>query len=80
MMEKQDISCFSAVAPKKVAKTAVLRNKIRRKTYSAIRPLYNKLPKGTQAIFFAKVTFLKATQKEIENDIQAFFVKAGLIR
>lgn len=39
------------VAPKKVAKTAVLRNKMRRQGYSAIRPFIPSLPKGFMGIF-----------------------------
>jgi ribonuclease P protein component len=57
---------FSVVVSKKVAKTAVLRNKIRRRTYEVLQ----KIPKTPYSvILFAKNGVEKATFQEIEADI-----------
>lgn len=58
---------FGVVVAKKVAKTAVLRNKIRRRAYSILR----KTVKNPYfAILFAKKGVEKATFIETELDIQ----------
>ena len=71
---------ISAVAPKKVSKTAVGRNKIRRKIYEATRTYKHRIIPGLHVIIFAKPTVLKATQKEIVADLEDIFVKSKLIR
>jgi ribonuclease P protein component len=70
----------AAVAPKKVAKTAVSRNKLRRKIYSAARPLYKTLQAGVNLIIIAKPAVLEASQQEIVSDIEKLFIKAALLK
>ena len=70
---------ISAVAPKKVSKTAVGRNKIRRKTYEAIRTFKKMIVPGLHMIIFAKPTVVKATQNEIVADLKDLFVKSKLL-
>jgi ribonuclease P protein component len=71
---------FAAVAPKKVAKTAVERNKIRRQTYDAIGICLPRVKTGTYAAVFAKEAGAKADRKEMVADIEKLFVKAGILK
>jgi ribonuclease P protein component len=70
----------AAVAPKKVAKIAVERNKIRRKIYEAVRKLKLESSSNFHILIFAKPTIMKSTQLEIDNDLKTLFVKGGLLR
>ncbi len=70
----------AAVAPKKVVKTAVERNKIRRKIYEAVRKLKSEMSSKSHILIFAKPTFIKSTQLEIDTDLKTLFVKGGLLR
>lgn len=60
---------FSIVVAKKVAKTAVLRNKIRRRAYSILRKSEKTLKNKGFLILFAKKGVEKATFKAVEADI-----------
>lgn len=71
---------ISTVTPKKVSKTAVGRNKIRRKMYEAVRNFKDSIPPGSYIIIFAKPTIIKSKQIDIVTDIKTLFVKAGLLR
>lgn len=76
-----DASKVAAVAPVKVAKTAVLRNRTRRRVYAAVRPVViDTLKPGWHIILIAKPALLGQTTAEIARDIAALFVKAGLVR
>lgn len=71
---------FAAVASKKIAKTAVLRNKIQRKTYEALGLLIKRLEPGTRAILLAKAPAVTSDAKSTLLDIEQLFVKAGIIK
>jgi ribonuclease P protein component len=71
---------IAAIAPKKVAKTAVGRNKIRRKIYEAVRKLNGEISSGSHILIFAKSNIVNATQVEVVIDLKILFVKAGLLR
>ncbi|MFA6315494.1 MAG: ribonuclease P protein component [Candidatus Paceibacterota bacterium] len=73
-------SRIAAVVPVKVAKTAVLRNRFRRKIYEAIGPLYPALLTNIHGIVFAKSDLLKAKTVDLEKDIRDLFVKGGLLK
>ncbi|MEY2664398.1 MAG: Ribonuclease [Candidatus Parcubacteria bacterium] len=78
-------SRFAVSAPKKVAKSAVDRNKIQRRTYSAIREIFfskkaqKEAQKNIQAVFIAKNPVLTATLPQITEDIRTAFVKIGIL-
>ncbi len=76
----QGPSKFSVSVPKKVAKTAVLRNKIRRRIYSVLNKLFPEFKDGIQAILIAKPDILKASFKELSTEIKEFFGKTGLLK
>lgn len=67
---------FSVVVAKKVAKTAISRNKIRRRAYSVIGK-YVKTPYFI--ILFGKKGVEKATFSEVEADIVSVLEKAKIL-
>lgn len=69
---------ISAVAPKKIASTAVARNRIRRRIYEAVQPVINSIIPGTHAIIFTKAEVAKADVKSIATNLKALFVKAKI--
>src|SRR5574343_625231 len=71
----ENITVFSVVAPKGVAKIAVLRNSLRRKGYLCARPLLNKPFSG---ILFFKKDGVKASNQEIIENIRFLLQKANL--
>ena len=74
-------SNFGVSVPKKVAKTAVLRNKIRRRVYSAIRNISKKgLNSHQNVIFVVKLGIEKLNQIELQQEIEKIFVKTGLLK
>ena len=76
----------AAVAPVKMAKTAVARNALRRKIYETISPMLPESVDGYYVIVFAKPTLLPAGQfqapsnEAVAEDLKALFVKAGILR
>lgn len=71
---------IAAAAPKKTAKTAVLRNKIKRQTYEAVGTLVENIVPGVHLVLLAKPTIITAKQTDIVGDLKTLFVKAGLLR
>jgi ribonuclease P protein component len=74
------ISRFSAVVSKKIGKTAVERNTLRRRIYSSISQIDERVKDGFHIILIAKPAILKATLTEIISDLDVLFVKSGLIK
>lgn len=71
---------ISVVISKKVAKTAVLRNKIRRRAYSVLKnSTKNPSPASGYIILFAKKGVEKATFSETKEAIQDILIKAKII-
>lgn len=73
-------SRFSAVVSKKISKIAVERNKLRRRIYSAVRHLGQKVPPSFQIVLLAKPPLQKSSVKDITLDLESLFVKSGLIK
>jgi ribonuclease P protein component len=72
---------ISAVTPVKIAKKAVLRNKMRRRTYAAVRPLLAGISFTAHIILIAKAPLLLIEESAaIQADLRDLFVKARLIR
>lgn len=67
---------YAFVVPKKIAKTAVKRNFLRRKGYDVLRLHSLKSNKG---IFFYKKEALTATSIEIKTDIELILKKSKII-
>ena len=75
-----DHTRISVTISSKIAKTAVLRNRIRRKLYEAIKPLYSGVKEHIHVVVIAKAPILTMSQSDIETEIKSVFVKAGLLR
>ena len=73
-------SRFSVVVSKKIAKSAVDRNKTRRRTFAALSTLYGRITPGTHAVFMVKAPLLKASLQEITHALEEFFVKTELLK
>ena len=72
-------TCGSVVVSKKVAKTAILRNKIRRRGYSVLKKVQTSLNSPYFIILFAKKGVEKATFIETESQIQEILKKAKIL-
>ena len=71
----------AAVAPQKIAKTAVERSKIRRKIYEGVRSLRADILPNEHILIFAKTASVaSSSQTNIKNDLKILFVKAGIMR
>jgi ribonuclease P protein component len=75
-----DHARISAVAPQKTAKTAAERNRLRRRIYEAVAPLYSGLSQNIHAIVFAKPGAAAADFETISEDIKNLFVKADVLK
>lgn len=74
---KQDFPSYAFVVPKKLVKTAVKRNLLRRKGYNIIR----KYPlKSMVGIFFYKKEGLLATKEELLLDIENILKRASVVK
>lgn len=76
LKDKEEIgqSRFGISVTKKVAKTAVLRNTIKRKMYSAIGNVEKRIKLPVHLVFV-----MKMPQKNYEKEIQDIFVKMGIL-
>ncbi len=70
---------FSVVVSKKVAKTAVLRNKIRRRGYSIFGKIQKELKNPYFIILFAKKGAEKANFNETEAQIEEILKKSKIL-
>lgn len=70
----------AAVAPQKIFKSAVIRNKVRRRVYEAARETLSLIRPGVHMIVFAKSSVLTASSREMIADIRGLFVKAGILK
>ena len=73
---KQDFPQYAIVVPKKIAKTAVKRNSLRRKGYNILR-FYDL--KSNAGIFFYKKEALGVSLLDIKKDIDFVLKKAKII-
>jgi ribonuclease P protein component len=74
-------SKFSVVVSKKVAKTAVLRNKIRRRVYSCIREILktSSTRKPGLLVFFAKKDVDKLKFINLKSEVENLLSKSGFM-
>lgn len=66
---------FSCPISKKVSKTAVSRNKLRRKFYSSAKESSLLIPSGALVIFYPKKTSLSVKQKDLIIEMKNVFTK-----
>lgn len=71
-------SAFAVSVPKKVAKLAVQRNKIKRRTYSSIKK--HNIKQGYAVVLIMKAGIEKLSFKDFESELQKIFVKSSLLK
>jgi ribonuclease P protein component len=72
--------CISMVVSKKHAKTAVLRNKLRRKGYAAVSPLSSKIQSNMGILVSFNDGNPDFSNSEATNELDFAFKKAGLYK
>ncbi|MCK5506425.1 MAG: ribonuclease P protein component [Thermodesulfovibrionia bacterium] len=65
-------SRFGFVVSKKIAKSAVHRNRIKRALREAVRRNLNYFPKGIDAVILTKKSIFKKTTEEIMRELEKF--------
>jgi ribonuclease P protein component len=70
---------FSVVVSKKTARTAVSRNLIRRRFYSAVGPLLKEIKTAALVVFYPKIEAAKTSFVELEKEIKNVFIKNSLL-
>ncbi len=75
----QGYSRFAVSVPKKVSKTAVGRNRLRRQVYSIIQSLENKIDQERLIVIVLKAEAAKLKTKELGSELEKIFVKSGII-
>ena len=73
-------SRFAVSVPKKVAKTAVERNKIRRRVYTVLNGLIPQLEHGNYVVLIMKSGSEKLSILDLERKMYETFVKSGLLK
>ena len=76
----QETSRFSVSVPKKVAKTAVQRNKIRRQVYSAVKKIEPQVKSGLSGMIIVKAGSEKLSFEALTVEIKDIFVKSGFLK
>lgn len=70
----------ACVVSKKIAHTAAVRNRIRRRWRAAVSPLFVELPRGSALIFYAKREAAEAAYAEIAEDVRTLLSRATMRR
>jgi len=71
---------FATVVSKKTAKTAVARNRVRRRTSAALMALSPSIDKGNHVIFYAKPGSSILSQAEIKAAVSDLLLRARIMR
>lgn len=77
--KNQEKARCAVVVPKKVVKTAVERNQLRRRGYEALREIYPELDPTLQLILFYKKGASHKKYEEIAEEIKSVCEKARLL-
>ncbi len=80
-VQKTDkLSAFSVVVGAKIAKSAVLRNKLKRRVYHIIRKHFKTIDSGYLGVVFIQKKASNALFAELEKDILYLLKSGGLIK
>lgn len=70
---------LSVITPKKIFKTAVTRNKFKRKVYNYTKEIFSKIKEGFNIVLALKEPLLKTENNKIKEELEQIFVKSGLL-
>ncbi len=73
-------SRFAFIVSTKISKTAVDRNKAKRRLREAVRQNIEKVVNGYDVIFLAKKKTLERRSEEITSEVEKVFRESGLIK
>jgi ribonuclease P protein component len=73
-------SRFAVTASKKIFKTAVERNRIRRRVYAQLEKVMPRVEKGFHGAFIVKSALNTASPSIIYSEIEGVFVKTGIMK
>jgi len=71
---------FGFVISKKVDKSAVARNSIKRKLSMTIEQIFDRIEGGNDFIFFPKASILDASRENVAREIEELFQKERFIK
>ena len=71
---------FSVSVPKKIAKTAVSRNKLRRQVYSIVKKMESEINSGFDTFIIMKSGSEKLSFSDLTLEIRKIFVKSRLLK
>ncbi|MEK7681008.1 MAG: ribonuclease P protein component [Patescibacteria group bacterium] len=71
---------ISAVAPVKIAKKAVIRNRARRRMYGVLREFFPSIISGIHAIIFSGSDLVSYDFESVRDGIRDLLVKGNLIK
>lgn len=78
--EANDKARFSVVVPKKVEKSSVKRNYIKRVMYSLIREIAGDLKPGVVCAIFLKRKVRRGDYPDVKKELEIFFEKEGVFK
>ncbi|MEK7501556.1 MAG: ribonuclease P protein component [Patescibacteria group bacterium] len=78
-IENQPDTRISAVAPVKIAKKAVARNRARRRMYGVVREFLPSIIPGIHAIIFSRNALADSDFESIRNELKGLLVKSRLL-
>jgi len=73
------VSLFSVVIAKKIVKTAVGRNKLKRRVHYALSKKLAKIKTGYQVIIFIRANLLKTPYSTLEQELLTLLIKTKLL-
>lgn len=80
LQKNQEKPQISIVASKKTAPTAVMRNTLRRRAYSAVKPLISKVLLGSLVLIHYKKADTSVSLLAMTEEIEGLFRKVGLVQ
>ena len=79
-LKYEGLTKVAAIAPQKIAKTAVQRNSLRRKMYESIKPFFGSITPNHLIVVCAKEPVKKSVFKDLAKEMREIFVKSGLLK
>ena len=76
--DSKDEPVFAVVVSKKVAKTAVMRNRIRRRIYGLIDPFVSKMPMGARCVVYPKKEVAEISFDSLTKSFTEALEQAGI--
>lgn len=72
-------SQFAVVVSKKVSRSSVGRNRIRRRCYGVLEELLSQIPENITGIIFVRPSAVLLVPKALEEELRKLFLRAGIV-